>query len=185
MTFNKKYIPAIVSISAGVGLIGAAFLIKENKYLNEKFTSVFKNFYGGIQFLVGYPKGVRNNNPGNIRMTATTWKGEVPLSQNTDGEFKQFYSYVYGVRAAIVNLRAYNQKGYRTVRQIISRWAPPSENKTENYINHVVDYTGFPGNSPIAYNKENVRKLVEAIILKENGKLFLSRSDFNQAWELA
>ena len=171
-----------IGVGFGVGLIGLiALIIKEKDHLAE-FLPVFQNYFGNSEMLTGYPRGIRNNNPGNIEMTKTLWKGEVPQYQNSDGRFKQFYNYAYGVRAAILNIKAYFNKGIKTPRQIINRWAPPGENNTENYVRFVSNYIGIPENSPIQYEKSTIQKLIEAIIIKENGKLYLNQSDFDKAW---
>ncbi len=78
-------------------------------------------------------RGMRNCNPGNIRLSNTQFQGEVHPSQ--DSAFKQFSSLAWGYRAMFVILNTYAQKyRLRTIRQMISRWAPPSENDTEAYI---------------------------------------------------
>ena len=83
-------------------------------------------------------RGYRNCNPGNIRISGTRYKGEVVPSQDT--AFKQFTSMAYGYRAMFVLIHYYCRVLHlKTVRQIISRYAPPSENHTESYIRHVAD----------------------------------------------
>ena len=182
MIFNKNI---LIGTGIGVGVLGlVALAIKEREHLAD-FLPVFQNYLGGKERLSGYPRGIRNNNPGNIEMTRTLWRGEMPHFQNTDGRFKQFYNYVYGVRAALLNVKAYLKKGYKTPRQIINRWAPPGENNTENYIRFVTNYIGIPENSPVPYEKQIMQKLIEAIIIKENGKLYLSQTDFDKAWTAA
>ena len=51
----------------------------------------------------------------------------------------------YGWRAAFVILcrTYYGKYKLRTIRDIVTRWAPPKENNTEAYIRHVSDYTGI------------------------------------------
>ena len=81
-------------------------------------------------------RGIRNNNPANIRR-GCSWKGLAKTQ--TDKEFCQFTTMTWGVRALLVTLRTYVVK-YRlhTVREIITRWAPPSDgNNTEKYIEYV------------------------------------------------
>ena len=84
------------------------------------------------------PRGIRNNNPLNIRRTAKDqWQGL--RAQQTDASFCQFESLDYGWRAAFYLLtRTYYHK-YRlfTIRAIISKWAPPQENLTSTYIANV------------------------------------------------
>lgn len=81
-------------------------------------------------------RGIRNNNPANIRR-GCAWKGLT--EKQTDKEFCQFVSMTWGVRALLVTLRTYVRKYHlHTVREIITRWAPPSDgNNTEKYIEFV------------------------------------------------
>ena len=74
------------------------------------------------------PRGIRNNNPLNIRI-GNNWAGE--KTPNTDGTFEQFVSMAYGIRAALIIIHNYMYK-YKltTIEKIISRWAPRFENKT-------------------------------------------------------
>ena len=80
-------------------------------------------------------RGIRNCNPGNIRNSKTKYLGEVRPSR--DAAFKQFETMAWGYRAMFVLLHTYSRNGYRTLRQMIMRYAPPVENHTENYIAHV------------------------------------------------
>lgn len=83
-------------------------------------------------------RGIRNNNPANIRR-GCNWKGLAKVQ--TDREFCQFDTMTWGVRALLVTLRTYVVKHHlHTVREIITRWAPPSDgNNTEKYIKFVED----------------------------------------------
>ena len=93
-------------------------------------------------------RGIRNNNPLNIRRTATKWKGQRP--EQTDPHFVQFTAMEWGFRAAFCLLGTYADKyGLRSVEQIVSRWAPPSENISESYIAHVCRMTGFTPTMPL------------------------------------
>ena len=81
------------------------------------------------------PRGIRNNNPLNIRR-GTNWLG---LSKHqTDPAFCQFDSMTYGLRAGLIIIRTYMMK-YKltTIHSIVSRWAPPSENDTNAYVKSV------------------------------------------------
>lgn len=81
-------------------------------------------------------RGIRNNNPANIRL-GCNWKGLA--EKQTDREFCQFVTMTWGVRALLVTLRTYVVRHHlHTVREIITRWAPPSDgNNTEKYIEFV------------------------------------------------
>lgn len=91
-------------------------------------------------------RGVRNNNPLNIRHNPRNrWKG---LSKNqTDPAFYQFENMTYGVRAAMKLLRNYaiQMKRY-TIKDYITRWAPHSENNTQNYIDFICKQIDYPSN---------------------------------------
>ena len=78
-------------------------------------------------------RGLENRNPGNIRRVPVRYKGEVRPSRDPD--FKEFESLAWGYRAIFVLLDTYRTRyGIDTLRVMISRWAPPSENRTEAYI---------------------------------------------------
>jgi len=109
-------------------------------------------------------RGLRNNNPGNIRKSGDAWQGL--SAEQPDSAFFTFESPEYGIRALVKLLKNYNAKGLNTISKIINRWAPPSENNTKAYINAVVKYTGVSADTPIAYNNPD---LVKAIIKHENG----------------
>lgn len=81
-------------------------------------------------------RGIRNNNPANIRR-GCKWQGLAKTQ--TDREFCQFVTMTWGVRALLITLRTYVAKhNIHTVREIITRWAPPSDgNNTEKYIEFV------------------------------------------------
>lgn len=86
-------------------------------------------------------RGLRNNNPLNIRRGGNKWLGEVDSINGVhDGYFCQFKSMEYGYRAAIRIFFTYQSKyGCKTIRKIITRWAPPIENNTKAYISRVVE----------------------------------------------
>lgn len=114
------------------------------------------------------PRGIRNNNPLNIRI-GNVWLGEV--KENTDGEFEQFTSMIYGLRAAIVLLRRYICHYHlNTIAQIVSRWAPSSENNTRLYINFVSERLGIANDTQLDfYDKGTICRLVEAMAYYECG----------------
>ncbi|AUR98313.1 hypothetical protein NVP1249A_19 [Vibrio phage 1.249.A._10N.261.55.B9] len=114
-------------------------------------------------------RGLRNNNPGNIRRTSDKWQG---LSQEqTDPAFFQFTEAKYGIRAMAKLLKNYQTRyGLKTVEEIINRWAPPIENNTGSYVRHVSNVVGVGPTDPIDLNNtEILTKLVEGVIKHENG----------------
>lgn len=112
------------------------------------------------------PRNVRNNNPGNIRH-GDDWIGMADEQQ--DDEFITFDSPEFGVRAAGRVLQTYRTKhNLNTVKGIINRWAPPNENDTENYINNVVEWTGFSPDQKIdTSNPDTLESLLRAIFRME------------------
>lgn len=113
------------------------------------------------------PRGVRNNNPGNIRLSNTTWQGQVPAAQQTDTDFIQFFSPAYGIRAIAKIMDSYAARGLNTVQSIISRWAPPTENDTAAYVQAVANSMGVDPN--VTLSKADYPALITAIIHHENG----------------
>lgn len=112
------------------------------------------------------PRGIRNNNPLNIRI-GNVWLGEA--NENTDGEFEQFTSMKYGLRAAFVLLRRYICHYHlSSIAQIISRWSPSSENNTRLYIDFVSKRVGIANDTQIDfYDKVTICKLVQAMAYYE------------------
>ena len=115
------------------------------------------------------PRGIRNNNPLNIRI-GNVWLGEVP--NPTDNEFEQFVSMFYGLRAGFILLRRYIRRYHlTTVPDIISRWAPGSENNTVKYIDTVCQLSGIAPDTQLKYeDEETLVNLVDAMILVECGQ---------------
>lgn len=128
-------------------------------------------------------RGLRNNNPGNIRISGTKYRGEIQPSQ--DKAFKQFESMAYGYRAMFMLLYTY-QKRHRlhTIRQMIGRWAPPVENDTEAYVSAVSRDSGVPADSRITATYEAVMvPIVAAMSRVENGVPAVM-ADVKKGWEL-
>lgn len=116
------------------------------------------------------PRGLRNNNPGNIRVSNNPWQGKVDLSRNTDKEFEQFTYYAFGVRAMIVLIRNYIEKhGLNTVRKILERYAPPSENHTGKYAATVASWMGITPDTPITSKQKDLQPLIKALARYETG----------------
>ena len=120
----------------------------------------------GVRAFEG-PRGIRNNNPGNIERSGVTWKGMSP-DQSSDSRFIVFSSPEYGIRAMARVLKNYMAQGYNTVQKIINRWAPPIENDTGSYVRAVASHLGVDPTMPI--NVDYIPLLIEAIIQHENGQ---------------
>ena len=112
-------------------------------------------------------RGIRNNNPGNIRH-GIDWDC-LDEDQSKDEEFSQFSTPEYGIRAMFKILKTYDNKyNLNTIEGIINRWAPPIENDTESYIDFVSSKVGKDRSEVL--DQEDYILLVEAIIHMENGE---------------
>lgn len=116
------------------------------------------------------PRGIRNNNPGNIRRSKSKWQGQ--SAEGADPDFVTFASPAAGLRALMKTLLTYHRKyGLDTVQSIINRWAPPHENATDHYAQAVARRlkTGLF----LALDLGDARTLAElaaAIVNHENGQ---------------
>lgn len=117
------------------------------------------------------PRGIRNNNPGNIRW-GDAWQGLVAQDQRTDASFCQFTDAKYGIRAMAKIFQKY-QDAYKlnTVQGMITRWAPPNENDTTSYVVSVANSVGCKPNVTIDVRAPGIMfSLLKAVIQHENGQ---------------
>ena len=129
------------------------------------------------------PRGIRNCNPGNIRITKDKWKGLREVQ--TDKEFFQFKTMAWGYRALIRCLQNYRKlHECWTIGDFIRRWAPESENNTMAYIKTVCEKMGVPPDYvPDVDNKLSMCMMAAAISFVENGVL-AEMEDVAEGWEL-
>lgn len=130
------------------------------------------------------PRGIRNNNPLNIRRSTQKWRHKVAIP--TDQSFEQFDRIEWGIRAAFVIMRTYLGRQYRcrTVRDVIARWAPSCENNTENYIYWVCKESCIQQDEILDIkNKNQMCRLLWAMAWYENGQK-LPFHHFEYAYEL-
>lgn len=119
----------------------------------------------GVYYMV---RGIRNNNPGNIRYNSSiNWKGQTGPD---DGGYLIFDSSLNGIRALALLLKNYNRLyGLNTIAKIITRWAPKEDNNdTAAYISSVSQALNYPANAALDY-KTHLLPLIKAIIKHENG----------------
>lgn len=116
------------------------------------------------------PRGFRNNNWLNIRISNNNWQGK--RTDNTDGSFEQFETPEQGIRAAARNIKTYASRGLNTIKDIISTWAPASDNNnTSSYITNVSRRMGVDPNAQIDVNNPDVMtNLLAAMTVSENGR---------------
>lgn len=116
------------------------------------------------------PRGIRNNNPGNIRW-GENWQGLKKDGKKQDPSFCVFTNAVYGIRALGKLLKNYQRLyGLNTPRKIINRYAPPFENQTQAYIQSVAQQLGITPDSVVDLSERGVLTVfIKAIIRHENG----------------
>jgi hypothetical protein len=115
------------------------------------------------------PRGIRNSNPLNLRISDNAWQGK--RCPNTDGTFEQFDSAIDGIRAgAKLFLTYYRDYGLDSVHGLIGRFAPSNENDTEAYVNDVAGMmTVSPSTPLIVDNQAILENLITAVTFHENG----------------
>lgn len=122
------------------------------------------------------PRGLRNNNPLNIRyVEKNRWQGRVKTEDKKDQKFEEFVSLKWGFRAAFILLHNYTTLfGKRTIKDIITTWAPPSDgNNTNNYIKHICEDLSAADYCEIRFEDGTLMcGLVRAMARIEVGKSF-------------
>lgn len=120
------------------------------------------------------PRGIRNNNPLNIRK-GNNWQGECEVQ--TDNSFEQFESMTYGLRAGFKILKNYmsgyggRTKPLNCVADIIGKWAPPNENNTKAYIDKVCAVSGLHPYERIKFtDRTRMIAIVDGMCRVENGQ---------------
>lgn len=128
-------------------------------------------------------RGLRNRNPGNIRRSAVRYRGEVRPSR--DAEFKQFETMAYGYRAMFVLLDSYARRhGLHTLRTMIGRYAPPSENDTRGYVEAVSRLAGIDADRRLDTRAhDEMAAVVAAMSRVENGTAAVAE-EVEQGWRL-
>ena len=129
------------------------------------------------------PRGIRNNNFGNLRITKDKWQGL--REKQEDKSFFQFTEMKWGYRALIRTLQNYRLKwGCKTISDFINRWAPPVENNTSGYISRVCKEMQVPNSYvPDINDKATMCAFAAAISQVENGVPAVM-ADVEKGWEL-
>lgn len=113
------------------------------------------------------PRGIRNNNPGNIERTSVRWKG-MAADQSADSRFIVFTAPQWGIRAIARILLGDWREGQDTIASLIHEWAPPFENDTDAYVHAVGRACGVNPYEP-CHIPSLLPKMIPAIIKHENG----------------
>lgn len=159
-------------------------LVKENSYFKDKMSDAMMESAqlkaqlkdcqdkGTIsqdkKEIYGDTRGLRNNNPCNLKSSKNTkWDGQV----GSDGKFIIFESPEYGIRACAKNLKNYQHKnGLDTLRSMVYRMGPPHENDTKKYVRNLSNIVGVSPDEKINVLK-HLPEIIKGIIFLENGKM--------------
>jgi hypothetical protein len=125
------------------------------------------------------PRGLRNNNPGNIRHNShIEWIGQAGADDEGFCIFREAYYGLRALRVLLVNYHIYDD--CNTVEDYIKRWAPPIENNTVSYIDSVCRSIN-KNNYYILMIPDDLVSLMRAIIVQENGLCPYTEAMFKQA----
>lgn len=111
------------------------------------------------------PRGIRNNNPLNMKEFDIPWRGKV----GDDGIFTIFETPWYGIRAAANDIKNDYLKGKNTIAALLAEFAPDVENNTGSYIAHISQKVGIGPHEPISSARQ-LTAMVDTMILHENGQ---------------
>lgn len=127
----------------------------------DPYVSAGINVLQSMGLPIGSPRGIRNNNPGNLVYDVTQWVGLV----GSDGRFCIFDTPENGIRAMQRVLNNYAARGVVTIRQVAATWAPAFENNVSAYVSALVADCGVG-----ADQVPNRVLLIKGIIRHENGQ---------------
>lgn len=129
------------------------------------------------------PRGIRNNNPGNLKITNINWKGKVPVNQNTDGTFEQFTAYKWGVRAMILDVaNDIIYDGLNTITKVIVEYTATNQ---AAYIVFVSNKARIAPEAYITASKSTLRALIPAMAEFEQGEPAINDVQFEAGYQAA
>ncbi len=108
------------------------------------------------------PLSIQNNNPGNLRLA-----GQPGATEGRSG-FAAFSSPGQGLRALTRQVVLDTQTRDMNLEDFLNKYAPPSENKTNQYISFVERQTGLDAEGKVPESK--IPQLVRAIVRMEGGQ---------------
>lgn len=174
-------------VAIGLGLIAIALWTRRGQeFVQERVAPLSTRFINWAESVYGrLTRGERNNNPGNIEK-GSPWLGLSP-DQSQDNRFAVFEEPIYGIRALAKLLLNYQRiHGLQTVEQIINRYAPPTENVTQSYVQSVANRLGVSPRERLNLSDPNtLMAVVSAIIRHENGRVIYPREIIAQGVYLA
>lgn len=164
---NNIWIWLVSVLSVCVAAVAWFFYRKKKQTTTEnKGSSPISGGGENAEMVVNKALGFRINNPLHLRYsTANNWKGQTGQQSG----FCVFDTPENGLRAAMINLKSYRKIGVVTIGDIVSRWAPPAENDTENYIAFVCNKLRKNRNDEIKQTSEDFIALLQAMSIMEIG----------------
>lgn len=130
-------------------------------------------------------RGLRNNNPGNIRHSKDKWQGM--RAEQTDKDFVQFVSMEYGYRAMIKMLQSYKRKwGCNTIKDMIYRWCPDGDgnNNSALYVKMVCEDLQVPSTFEIDVNDAGLMTIFVGAMSKVENGVEADLNVIRKAWDL-
>lgn len=126
------------------------------------------------------PRGIRNNNPGNLNYARQVGATKEPGEQ---GRFAVFSTMQAGIAALYRQLQRYLGRGINTIAAIVQKYAPSADGNNVNaYIQALTRKLGVDANARLdPGNIQQMITLMEGIIGHENGAGYLTRADIAQA----
>jgi hypothetical protein len=123
------------------------------------------------------PRGIRNNNPANIKKNNIKWDGLSDVQD--DNTFYKFDDMIYGIRAFFIIIfndrKLYN---IRSIKQIINRFAPESENPTNEYVNFIANKLDIDKDDELCVTDEEMLiKFAQSLFEFENGESCANMKD--------
>lgn len=119
----------------------------------------------------GMPRGIRNNNPGNIDYNQRNqWRGQAGIEKGVSNpRFATFDKPENGIRAIAIIIKNYRRLyGIRSIRGILTRYAPGIENDTASYVDFVSKKADTHPDAIISPRSRALVEIVKAIIRFEN-----------------
>lgn len=184
LEFFKKYWMWLIIPFIGIVVLAWKFKDQVKAFFTKSHVGSFAGYATQqISPQEETPRGIRNNNPLNIRISDSPWQGK--LENNTDGEFEQFEEMVLGVRAAIKLLRNYRDlyDAY-TIQDIIGKWAPSTENDTDAYISNISVKMMAEAETVLPDDEDTYVQLAYHMSRFENGGYFVPYATFKEAYKL-
>ena len=129
------------------------------------------------------PRGMRNNNPGNIYITKKAYLGKIPISKRKDRQFEQFEKYWHGVYnlTSILHFYYFDKKA-NTIEKLVNKFARPGQ-LLKPITQSITKATGIRPRKEIHFTRENIYLIVCELTRYENNRNTLITPDlFAYVW---